>query len=54
MRTTKLKRLQKLHKVAIHTTIIDDKDWYRLNRRETKEIQKLNSVEAAQVCRKCF
>lgn len=54
----KLQELKKLHKLIIHRDekVTDDKEWYTLARRETKQIEKLplHSKELNSICKRCF
>ena len=54
----KLQELKKLHKFIIHDDkkITDNKEWYRLARKETKQIAKFTNAKLTsyRVCPKCF
>jgi len=48
------KEFVKLHKLIIHNhaTIKDDKEWYRLARKETKAVERNNWLKRGKLCRK--
>lgn len=57
MRAKELQELRRLHKQVIHTpTEIEEADWYRLARLETKKIDRLSlkELQDLEVCKKCF
>ncbi len=51
-----LLELKKLHKLIIHNhkQVGDDKVWYHLARKETRQIAKLSNKDCSLVCMKCF
>lgn len=48
------KELKKLHKLIIHNhkTIDNDREWYRLARKETKQVDKDNWKKHGKLCTK--
>lgn len=49
------KQLKKLHKLIIHNhkSIVDDKEWYRLARKETKQVEKYRDNKFGKLCTEC-
>lgn len=56
MRTKELQELKKLHKLIIHNhkQVTDDKEWYRLARKETRQVAKATKAECKIVCSGCL
>ncbi len=54
--TRVLIELKKLHKLIVHDQkqIEDDKKWYQLARKETRQVAKTPDKSLALVCMKCF